>query len=57
MRLGKGWLRARSSGFVRQQATCGYAIPAAAKGKRYRGTIDVRVRETVVSRSFSGRIG
>jgi hypothetical protein len=57
MRLGKGSLRARSSGFVRRQATCGYAIPANAMGKRYRATISVRVNGTVVSRSVSGRIG
>jgi hypothetical protein len=57
MRLGKGWLRARASGFVRQQAMCGYAIPANAEGKRYRGTITVRMNETVLSRSLSGRVG
>jgi hypothetical protein len=49
-------LRARSQGFVGQRATCAYAIPAAAKGLRYRGTISVRVDGATVSRSLAGRV-
>jgi hypothetical protein len=49
-------LRARSQGFVGQRATCGYAIPKDASGKRYRGTISVRVNDATVSRSLAGRV-
>jgi hypothetical protein len=56
LKVGGKPLRARSSGFVGQRATCAYSIPASAKGLRYRGTISVRVNGAAVSRSLAGRV-
>lgn len=56
MKLGGTRLRPRASEFAGQRATCAYAIPADAKGKRYRGTISVRANGATVSRALAGRV-
>jgi hypothetical protein len=57
LRVGGKRVPARTSRFVGRLATCGFRVPAGAKGKRYRATITVAAEGTTVTRSVSGRVG
>ena len=56
-RIGSSALRAKSGRFVGREAVCAFVIPAAAKGKTFRGTITIVFEGLRSTRSFSGRIG
>jgi hypothetical protein len=53
---GKRW-QALSRVFAHGQATCAFAIPEDAKGKKMRATISIRSGGNTVARSISGTIG
>lgn len=53
---GKG-LRVVRHGTVKGRATCAWAVPATAHGKRFAGSIVVTYEGAKVSRSFSTRVG
>jgi hypothetical protein len=50
-------LRPLSHSFSHGQATCVFAIPSAARGKRMRATISIRSGGNAVARSISGTVG
>jgi len=50
-------LKALSRVFAHGQATCAFAIPEDAKGKKMRATISIRSGGNTVARSISGTIG
>lgn len=56
-RVGSSPLRAKSGRFVGNQAVCTWLIPAAAKGKVFRGSVTIVFEGLKTTKSFSGRIG
>lgn len=54
--LGGRPLPARSKGVAKGVASCGFQLPATAKGKTIRGTITVVVRGVRLTRSFAARV-
>ena len=50
-------LRVVRHGTVRSRATCAWAVPATAHGKRFTGSIAVIYELARISRSFSARVG
>jgi hypothetical protein len=49
-------VRPRSRGFLEGQAECTFDIPAHARGKRFRSSIELRAPGTIIVRSVSGTI-
>jgi hypothetical protein len=56
-RIGRSPLRATTARVVNRAVTCTWAIPNAAKGKSFRGSVTVVFEGLKASRSFSGKIG
>jgi hypothetical protein len=55
-RIGGSRLRARSSRFVGQRATCVYRVPARAAGQTLRGSVSVTLAGKTVTRTFARAI-
>ena len=56
-RIGSARLRPTSARFVGSEAVCAFNIPAAAKGKTFRGSVTIVFEGLRSTRSFSGRVG